>query len=284
MAANERSTGCEGKPAHGKIEAGPAYERKSAYERKESDKGEHEEEPLEPQEARRYRSIAARLNFLAADRADVQYCIKEGCRDMSRPTQGSWGMLKRIVRYLIRAPRLVQQFARQPLPAELQVWSDSDYAGCSKTRKSTSGGVIRLGDHVLRTWSSTQAVISLSSGEAEYYALIKAASIGLGVRSLLEDFGVAAEVGVRTDSSAAKGTAMKRGLGKARHIDTCYLWLQEKVANREVYLHKVGTDSNIADLMTKRLEAVRHESLVKAIGLEAKDGRHSLAPQVAEHA
>ena len=239
------------------------------------------DEALGPAEAKRFRSVAARLNFLASDRPDVQYCVKEGCREMARPTRKSWCGLKRVARYLVNAPRLVQRFARQDLPNEIQAWADSDFAGCGRTRKSTSGGAIRMGSHVLRTWSSTQAVISMSSGEAEFYALLKAASLGLGARSLVEDLGLAMEVGLRTDSSAAKGTALKRGLGKAKHIDTCYLWLQERVANREVWVHKVRTDGNLADLMTKRLDAGRHEELVQALGLEARAGRHWLAPPLA---
>ena len=41
--------------------------------------GEHEEE-LSPEEATRYRGIAARVNYLAADRPDIMYTVKELCR------------------------------------------------------------------------------------------------------------------------------------------------------------------------------------------------------------
>ena len=69
----------------------------------------------------------------------------------------------------------------------LVVWVDTDYAGCKKTRKSTSGGVAMLGTHLIKGWSVTQAVIALSSGEAEYYGIVKSSSVGLGVRSVLSD-------------------------------------------------------------------------------------------------
>ena len=59
------------------------------------------------------------------------------------------------------------------------MWTDTDYAGCAKTRKSTSGGVIMIGGHMIKSWSSTQNVIALSSGEAEYYGLVKGAAQGL---------------------------------------------------------------------------------------------------------
>ena len=103
---------------------------------------------------------------------------------MSAPTRGAWGTLKRIGRYLRGAPRLVQKFEFQELPEVLVATGDSDWAGCRRTRKSTSGGLIKLGGHVLKAWSSTQGVISLSSGEAEYYAMLKCGSIGFGLLSL----------------------------------------------------------------------------------------------------
>ncbi len=83
--------------------------------------------------------------------------------------------------------------------------SDSDVAGCRETRKPTSGGVLQLGSHTIKTWSSTQSVIALSSGEAEYYGMVKAASQGLGIKAMLRDFGIADDIHVeiKTDSSAA---------------------------------------------------------------------------------
>ena len=59
---------------------------------------------------------------------------------------------------------------------------------------------------------------------------MKGGSVGLGLQSLLQDFGVEVEVLVESDATAAKGTVNRVGLGKARHIQTCYLWLQERVA------------------------------------------------------
>ena len=49
---------------------------------------EEDSEPLEGLQAREYRGIAARANYLAADRADIQYAVKEICRGMATPTRG----------------------------------------------------------------------------------------------------------------------------------------------------------------------------------------------------
>ena len=102
---------------------------------------------------------------------------------------------------------------------ELIVWVDTDFAGCVTTRKSTNGGLTMCGKHALKGWSATQAVIALSSGEAEYDGIVKGAGIGIGVRSMLGDIRIKVKVVVNTDSIAAKGTASRRGLGRLMHME-----------------------------------------------------------------
>ena len=72
----------------------------------------------------------------------------------------------------------------------VDVWVDSDYAGCRRTRKSTSGGMVLLGSHVVKQWSNAQNVIALPSGEAEYCSMVKGGSVGIGARSVLSDMGI----------------------------------------------------------------------------------------------
>ena len=57
----------------------------------------------------------------------------------------------------------------------------------------------------MKPWSSTQDSIALSSGEAEFYGIVKGASIGLGLKGMLADMGICRELEVFTDASAAKG-------------------------------------------------------------------------------
>ena len=68
-----------------------------------------------------------------------------------------------------------------------------------------------LGPHLLKTWSSTQPSISLFSGEAEYYGVVKAAGSAIGQQSLMEDMGIKVGVRVWTDSSSAMGVCGRSG-------------------------------------------------------------------------
>ncbi len=61
-----------------------------------------------------------------------------------------------------------------------------------------------MGSHCIMTYSQTQETVAPSSGESEFYGIVNAAAMGLGMIGLLEDLGVKAEVQANTDSSAAK--------------------------------------------------------------------------------
>ena len=208
---------------------------------------------LDPSSATRYRALAAKANYLAMDRADVQYATKEVSRDMSAPSSVSWSRLKQLARYLVRYPRTSWHFRRTPRAQldSIDVFSDSDWAACVASRKSTSGGVISWGGTAVKTWSSTQQTVSRSSGEAELYALVKAASEGLGMVALLSELGRKVQLRVHCDSSAAIGIANRSGLGKCRHLDVQLLWIQGAIRGGGVHLFKCPGLLNPADLLTK---------------------------------
>ena len=108
---------------------------------------------------------------------------------MSSPMETSKAAMKRMGRYLIGHKRMVYTYPFQRAEG-IDVYSDTDWSGCPRTRRSTSGGCIMIGKHCIRTWSSTQPSVTLSSGEAEFYGLVKAAGAGLGHQSLMKDVGM----------------------------------------------------------------------------------------------
>ncbi|HJM58771.1 MAG TPA: Ty1/Copia family ribonuclease HI, partial [Planctomycetota bacterium] len=227
-----------------------------------------------------FRSASARGNYLSADRVDCQFACKEVCRYMASPTTESWKALKRLARFLAGVPRLVYVYRLQEIGA-LDVYTDTDWAGCPKTRKSTSGGCVMMGSHTVKHWSSTQASVSLSSGEAEFNGVIRGAGHGLGFQALLRDFGVDIPLRVWTDSSAAVGICSRQGLGKLRHLDTHTLWIQQAVRSGRVDLRKVLGSENPADLLTKHsLTKEKLAELVELHNCRYLDGRAESAPQV----
>ena len=128
------------------------------------------DQAVDPKEETHFRALAARANYLALDRMDLQYATKEVCRGMAAPTWGHVKKLRRLIRYLIEVPRVVTEYKFQGDVREMEVFSDSNWAGCRRTARSTSGGVMMRGTHYLKSWSSTQKNVTLSSAEAELLA------------------------------------------------------------------------------------------------------------------
>ena len=211
--------------------------------------------PLGTAEAALYRSIAMRIGYLSMDRPDLLRTVRELAKGLKEPQQHHWGLLKRAARYLRGAPRLVQLIPYQEHFTSINAWSDSDHAGCIKSRKSTTGTVIQLGESTVKAAAKGQAVIALSTGEAEYYGLISTASTALGEQAMMADWGI----------------------GKVKHIDTCYLWVQEIVDQGRIRLKKVSTQDMLADLMTKPLDGQTASRLLGRMGYNVRSGKHELA-------
>jgi hypothetical protein len=158
-------------------------------------------------------------------------------------------MLKIIGRYLKGRPRLVWRYDWQAEQDIINVHSDANWAGCKRSRKSSSGGTIAIGAHFIKSYAKTQAIVAQSSGESELYGVIRASTEALGVSTLLEDFGC---VGVKV--SAAIGIVQRRGLNKLRHVELDVLWIQEQQAKRLLPLRKVPGPRNLSDMMTKNVD------------------------------
>ena len=246
-----------------------------------ADNDDENDEELPPSEATRFRVIGAMCNYLQPDRPDIQYAVKEVCRQMSRPTLRSWEMLKRIGRYLKGKPRLIWRYDWQAEITVIDITSDANWAGCRKGRNSTSGGTIMVGNHLIRTYSKTQSTIAKSSGESELYGCVRASTEGLGMATLLGDFGVKdPRVSVGMDASAAIGMAQRTGLNKVRHIEVDILWLQEQLARRLLPISKIPGAKNPSDLCTKNVPVALLEQYMTQLSVYFEEGRAAVAQQL----
>jgi hypothetical protein len=210
------------------------------------------------------------------------FAAKECSRAASAPTKGDLTRLKRVGRFLLHAPRCRIRYELQDEVHTLDGEAAADAAGCTRTRRSTSGGLLRLGCHWLVGWASTQKVIGLSSGESEYYSLVRCACEAIGLAGLLRELGMTLSIELWTDATAAKSIATRVGIGGGRikHMDTKYLWLQQKVQLKEIQVHKIKGMVNSADLMTKGLDQVTMLRHCAGLCIYLMGGRHAKAPQL----
>ena len=164
---------------------------------------------------------------------------------------------------------MVQRMERQDPPRCVLALSDSDHAGCLRTRRSTTCNILMHGDHFLKMICSTQVPIALSSGESEWYALTHSGCAVIGLKNLCRDTGQDLAAHTAGDASAAR-----RGRGKIRHLETRTLWLQR-------HLRRQKGSENTSDLGTKHLDQATMWKHVAACCFEKRDGKSELSLRAA---
>ena len=209
--------------------------------------------PLEPGQVSQFRSLVMRLAYMSVDRPDLCHVVRTLASAMKTPRLSDWMRLKKVARYLVKVPYMKRVYKMQnPETLHVNVMTDSDWAGDLRTRRSTSGAVIRIGAHVVQIKCASQKVVALSSMESEYYSMCRGVTEAMFIRSVVDFWGICPGTMVlRVDSSSAKALAERKGVGKSRHIQARYLWLQDLVFSKELNVQKTPGRTNDPDLVTK---------------------------------
>ena len=97
---------------------------------------------------------------------------------------------------------------------------------------------------------------------------------------MLRDLGLEASVTLFSDSSAARGIIHRAGLGKLRHLETGYLWLQAAVKAKRLQGRKVAGTANPADLFTKHLSSPEMWKHMETLQMFPEDGRSGAVPEI----
>jgi bacterioferritin-associated ferredoxin len=233
------------------------------------------EKELEERDAGRVRSGIGAALFIAQERADIQYAVKEAARGMARPTQGDLVRLKRVGRYIAGKKYMETSLCPDLEKSDmLEVYVDADWATDKKTRKSTSCGMLFYAGVMIMSYSRTQGSIALSSGEAELYAIGSGTCEGLHVKMLLEELGDIVKLEVYSDSTAGISAQSRLGMGKMKHVQLRNLFVQDKVRAGDMRLLKVGTDDNVSDIGTKPVDQKTLEKHLVSIGMAPTAEQH----------
>nr|GFB40603.1 putative ribonuclease H-like domain-containing protein [Tanacetum cinerariifolium] len=116
-----------------------------------------------------YRSMIGSLMYLTSSRPDIMFAVCACARFQVTPKVSHLNAVKRIFRYLKGKPLLGLWYPKDS-PFDLVAYPDSDYAGASLDRKSTTRGCQFLGCRFISWQCKKQTVVATSSTEAEYVA------------------------------------------------------------------------------------------------------------------
>ncbi|GKD75919.1 hypothetical protein Tco_1334201, partial [Tanacetum coccineum] len=115
------------------------------------------------------RSMIGSLMYLTASRLDIMFTVCACTRFQVTPKVLHLYAMKRIFRYLKGQPKLGLWYLRDS-PFDLEAFFDSDYAGASLDRKSTTGGCQFLGKRLISWKCKKQTIVANSTTKAEYVA------------------------------------------------------------------------------------------------------------------
>ncbi|GKB53863.1 putative ribonuclease H-like domain-containing protein, partial [Tanacetum coccineum] len=180
-----------------------------------------------------YRSMIGSLMYLTASRPDIMFAVCACARFQVTPKVSHLHAVKRIFRYLKGQPKLGLWYPRDS-PFDLEAFSNSDYAGASLDRKSTTGGCQFLGKRLISWQCKKQTIVANSTTKAEYVAATNCCGQVLWIQNQMLDYGF-------------------NFMNTKIYIDN---------ESTICIVIKIHTDQNVADLLTKAIDVGRFQYLI----------------------
>jgi hypothetical protein len=225
---------------------------------------------VDPKLQSMYRAIVGSLMYLYQwTRPDLGFAVTFLSRYLHKPGEKHLLAAKHVLRYLkgttdlgIRYTRdLTRLRARDQQLNVLYALSDSDFAGCKDTFRSTSGYMILMNGGVVAYYSGRQSIVALCTAMAETIALAKLVVKIKHMRALLFDLQCKQEqetminstcVWVDNTATIAVATGNDFTHETVKHVTVKVRFLQECVQRKIIMIAYIKTIKNIADIMTKQ--------------------------------
>ncbi|CAK9829675.1 Retrovirus-related Pol polyprotein from transposon TNT 1-94 [Anthophora retusa] len=217
-----------------------------------------------------YREAIGSLLFAArVSRPDIEYAVNQASQFIANYGRGHWEAVKRILRYLKGTIDYGIVYGNSGSDRQLIGYTDADYAGCTDTRKSTSGFIFLLNGGAVSWSSQKQRVVALSTTEAEYIAVATGTKEAIWLRRMISELGYKSDkVAMYVDNqSAIKLTGNPEYHKRTKHIDVRFHFVRDVVESGEIDVAYVKTNEKLADIFTKPLTKQRFNYLVSKGGM-----------------
>lgn len=218
-----------------------------------------------------FRSLAGKLQYLTLTRPDLQFSVNYICQKMHAPSISDYRLLKCILRYVKGTIDHGINFA-QDTDFTLRAYSDSDWAGCPHTRRSTGGFCTFLGSNIILWSSKKQPTVSRSSTEAEYRSLSETASELSWICSVMREIGVPVLITPELycdNLSSVHLTANPTYHKRSKHFELDCHYVRERVALGALVVRHVPGYLQLADIFTKSLPYTAFDDLRFKLGISS---------------
>ncbi|XP_026430000.1 uncharacterized protein LOC113326496 [Papaver somniferum] len=222
-----------------------------------------------------YRRLIGRLLYIQVTRPDITFSVNYLSQFMQQPCSGHLDAAHRNVRYL-KGTVSHGIFLSASSTLSLSGYTDSDWAGCLTTRRSTTGYFTMLGDSPISWKSKKQPTISLSSAEAEYRALARLTSELQWLHYLFTDLRITIPrpIPIYCDNQAALHIYANPVFHeRTKHIEIDCYFVRDKLLSGLIKPTYIPSALQLADLFTKPLGVYHFRRLASKLGLRA-DGPH----------
>ncbi|GKE07342.1 putative ribonuclease H-like domain-containing protein [Tanacetum coccineum] len=202
-----------------------------------------------------YRSMIRSLMYLKASRPDIMFVVCACARFQVIPKASHLHAMKRIFRYLKGQPKLGLWYPMDS-PFNLEAFSDSDYAGASLDRKSTTGGCQFLSKRLISWQCKKKTIVANSTTEIEYVTAANCYGQVLWIQNQMLDYGfnfMNTKIYINNESTIC---IVKNPVfhSKTKHIEIRHHFIRDSYEKRLIQVLKIHTYHNVADLLTKAFD------------------------------
>jgi hypothetical protein len=210
---------------------------------------------------------------MLATRPDISAALNKIAQFANDFDSTHWTAAKRILRYVKGTAELSLTLGRPSKNEMIKLTGscDADWGGDLTDRRSTTGYIFLLNDHIISWRSHKQTSVATSSTEAEYQALSSATKELTWLRMFMGEIGFQqnAPTPIEQDNQSAIALAHNpTHHNRTKHIDIAHHFIRERIEQKDIELHYVPTADILADIMTKPLARTKFEYCRDNLGIK----------------
>ncbi|GKD69923.1 hypothetical protein Tco_1324013 [Tanacetum coccineum] len=208
------------------------------------------------------------LMYLTASRSDIMFVVCACARFQVIPKVSHIYVVKRIFRYLKGQPKLGLWYTKDS-PFDLEAYTDSDYAGASLDKKSTTGGCQFLRSRLISWKCKKQTIVANTTTKAEYVAAASCCRQVPWIQNQILNYGynfMNTKIFIDNESTIC---IVKNPVfhSKTKNIEIRHHCIRDSNEKKLIQMSKIHTDQNVADLLTKAFDVGRFQYLIASIGM-----------------
>ena len=223
---------------------------------------------MNKKQAETFHTIVAKGVFVVKRaRPDIQTTIAYLCTRVSKPTEGDWSKLVRLIKYLNGTKNMVVTLGADNLRV-IKWYVDAAFA-VHEDYKSHTGAIMTMGEGAITAISRKQRLNTKSSTTSELVGADDVSTMMLWTKLFLEEQGYVVEKNILyqdNKSTIPLENNGRKSIGKqSRALNVRYLFLTDQVNQGNLSIEYCPSGKMIGDYMSKPLQGAKFKEHRKDI-------------------